>query len=48
MVSPSLSDVKARQEPSGDQRGSASRFAPMVNRRGGVAPSTAASQMALR
>ncbi len=47
-MSPSRSDVNASREPSGDHRGSASRFFPAVNRRGGVEPSTAASQIVLR
>ena len=42
------SEVKARRVPSGDQRGSASAFSPLVNARGGADPSAAASQTAAR
>ena len=41
-------EVNASCVPSGDQRGSASAFSPLVKRRGGVDPSTAASQIAPR
>ncbi len=39
-------EVNASCVPSGDQRGSPSAFSPVVNRRGGADPSTAASQIA--
>ncbi len=39
-------EVNASCVPSGDQRGSASAFSPLVNRRGGADPSAAASQIA--
>ena len=48
MTLPARFDAKASVRPSGDQRGSASVFSPVVKRRGGVDPSAAASQTAER